>query len=165
MDNSIIMSHSQEVEDILSKTPNWITRWGITIIILVIAFIILISNFIIFPDYLSTKATISSTDGANFNVNIVIPQAAIMTIDSQATYILRFESYPFQEYGIYKSKIQCISRNVIKNECFIITAQIPKRIKTSMNKEIILVDMQKADCDMIISKISLFKKISEYIYK
>jgi len=54
--------HSEEVNDILSRPPAWILRWGITVIFVIIVTLFIGSIFFKYPDILTAPVTISSTN-------------------------------------------------------------------------------------------------------
>jgi len=51
---------SDEVQEIMSYVPNWMIRWGITLIFILIALGIFITWFIKYPDVISGSATLST---------------------------------------------------------------------------------------------------------
>ena len=51
---------SDEVQEILSRPPKWIIRWGITVIFLVIAIIIIGSWFFKYPDIIRAKIVLTT---------------------------------------------------------------------------------------------------------
>jgi hypothetical protein len=164
MENNYINIHSSEVEDIFTKIPKWITRWGMTLIFSVLLFVLLVSNFIVFPDVVHAKSTIIQ-DNNKFKVNIYVRQYEIHKIPSRATFILKFDSYPSQKYGVYKSNLHITGNAPIQNDYFVLREDVSPRLKTTMNNEVIMENGLKADCDIIISNISLFRKLINYICK
>lgn len=55
-----IATHSDEVQDIITATPIWLVRWGISIVFFVLLLIGLIANFIQYPDIVATSMTVNS---------------------------------------------------------------------------------------------------------
>ena len=51
---------SEEVQEILTRPPKWMVRWGITIIFVVIALIIVGSWFFKYPDIISAKIVLTT---------------------------------------------------------------------------------------------------------
>ncbi|MBP6453894.1 MAG: biotin/lipoyl-binding protein [Bacteroidales bacterium] len=51
---------SDEVNDILSRPPRWIIRWGIGVIFLVVLIIIIGSSFFKYPDIITAPITVTS---------------------------------------------------------------------------------------------------------
>jgi multidrug efflux pump subunit AcrA (membrane-fusion protein) len=52
---------SEEVQDILSRTPNWMIRWGTILIFGIILMLFFVSWFIKYPDIVSTEIVITTT--------------------------------------------------------------------------------------------------------
>lgn len=51
---------SEEVQEILTKTPHWMIRWGNLLILIIIILIFLFSWFIKYPDIITTEITITT---------------------------------------------------------------------------------------------------------
>ena len=60
--NKKIEIHSEQVNDILSRPPAWILRWGITLFFVVLIAIFVGSIFFKYPDIISAQVIISSTN-------------------------------------------------------------------------------------------------------
>lgn len=58
--NYNIEIRSDEVNDILSRPPRWIIRWGIGLIFLVVAIILFGSSFFKYPDVITAPITVTS---------------------------------------------------------------------------------------------------------
>lgn len=51
---------SEQVQDILSAVPNWMIRWGNTLLLLLIILLLCISWFVKYPDIIKAQATITT---------------------------------------------------------------------------------------------------------
>ena len=51
---------SNEVQEILSRPPKWIIRWGISVIFIIIAIVITGSNFFKYPDIVTAKIVLTT---------------------------------------------------------------------------------------------------------
>ena len=60
-ENKEIEIRSDEVQEILSAVPNWMIRWGITLIFGLILMLVFISWFIKYPDVIEGQAVITTT--------------------------------------------------------------------------------------------------------
>ena len=56
-DNSVF---TDDVEEIMGTVPNWITRWGISYIFIVISIMLIVSNFIRYPETIKSDLKITS---------------------------------------------------------------------------------------------------------
>jgi hypothetical protein len=158
MKNTRIVVNSPEVEEILSKIPSWITRWGITVVLSVILILLLLSNIITLPDLLRTKAIVCLEDKDKFSLRIPVYQALIAEIHPGSIFVLKFDNYPFMKYGIYSDTIRDKITTRMQNDTFYINVNVPAKIKTNMKKDIVAVDGLTADCEIAISETSVFKK-------
>ena len=61
-ENPEIQVRSDEVQEILSTVPNWMIRWGITLIFGLIVMLVFISWFIKYPDVIEGQAVITTTE-------------------------------------------------------------------------------------------------------
>ncbi|MBB6503032.1 HlyD family secretion protein [Pedobacter cryoconitis] len=58
--NSLDRHHSEEIQDIISKPPAWLIRWGLTVVFTVIGVIISMSAFIKYPDVITASLKVNS---------------------------------------------------------------------------------------------------------
>lgn len=59
-DNIEIELRSEEVQEILTKVPNWMIRWGSLLLLMLIILLLAISWFVKYPDIISSKAIITT---------------------------------------------------------------------------------------------------------
>jgi multidrug efflux pump subunit AcrA (membrane-fusion protein) len=59
-DEKEIILRTEEVNEILTSTPNWIFRWGISVIFILIITAVALSYFIRYPDVLSADITLTT---------------------------------------------------------------------------------------------------------
>lgn len=105
-----VILRTEEVNEILTSTPKWIFRWGISVIFILIVTALALSYFIRYPDILSAEITlttlnppihlVSKTDGKLTqllvkNGEVIKAQQTIAVIENTANYkdvIYLFES-------------------------------------------------------------------------
>jgi hypothetical protein len=157
-----IYNNSEQIDDLLSKIPNWITRWGISLIALILFSVILVSNFITYPEIVKGRIIIQSN-----NLNITscifqIPNEQIYRVKSGNEVILKFERYPFQKFGVVKCRIANISDS-LSNGNYIYKINLPQQLKNAQNIQIVFNNGMLADCEIIVGKKSIFKRLFNYI--
>jgi len=54
--------HTAEVQDIISKVPSWLLRWGITMFFALLVLVIAFSAFVRYPDVVNTTLKVRCTD-------------------------------------------------------------------------------------------------------
>ena len=59
-DNNTFELRSEEVQDILTKVPHWMIRWGTIVIFLIIVMLFFVSWFVKYPDVVSTEIVITT---------------------------------------------------------------------------------------------------------
>ena len=59
-DNEILELRSEEVQDILTKVPHWMIRWGTVLIFVIIMLLFFISWFIKYPDIVNAEIVITT---------------------------------------------------------------------------------------------------------
>ena len=61
-DNSLdhIELRSEEVQEILTKVPHWMIRWGNVLFLVIILMLLLISWFVKYPDIITSEAIITT---------------------------------------------------------------------------------------------------------
>jgi len=162
MEREEINIHSSQVEDIFTKIPNWITRWGISVIFSILLFIVIVSNFIIYPEVIRGKILIQ-----NNHLNIAyclfqIPQEQVYRIKTGNEVILKFERYPFQKFGVVKAQIVNISDSSI-NGNFLFTIKLVDQLNKYQNMQVVIKKNMSADCEIIVDKKSIFKRLFHYV--
>ena len=63
--------HTEDIEEIITKVPNWITRWGITMIFCSVLLLVVISILIPYPETIKTTLNIESNDKVTPVINNV----------------------------------------------------------------------------------------------
>ena len=51
---------SEEVQDILTKIPHWIIRWGSLVVLIILLLLFLVSWMVKYPDIITTEITITT---------------------------------------------------------------------------------------------------------
>lgn len=59
-ENTEIELRSEEVQDILTRVPHWIIRWGNVVILLLLFLVFLVSWFVKYPDIIATEIVITT---------------------------------------------------------------------------------------------------------
>lgn len=60
MENEEIELRSEEVQEILTRPPGWMIRWGSVVILILIGLILMFSYFLKYPDLVSTQIVITT---------------------------------------------------------------------------------------------------------
>ncbi|WP_371824276.1 HlyD family secretion protein [Lutibacter sp. A64] len=60
IENKDIQIRSEEVQEILTYVPNWMIRWGITLIFVIILILLIISWFVKYPDVITAEVVVTT---------------------------------------------------------------------------------------------------------
>lgn len=92
---------SEEVQDILTKIPSWILRWGSLVILLLIVILFAVSYWVKYPDMITTEITVTTltppekliakTNGKIEKIlakdkTIVLPNTPLAVLENSANY-------------------------------------------------------------------------------
>jgi multidrug efflux pump subunit AcrA (membrane-fusion protein) len=75
--------HTEDMQDIITKVPSWILRWGITLFFGILVLIIGLSAFIRYPDIVNARLQIQSPNS---------PKPIISTISGKLVKLLVIEN-------------------------------------------------------------------------
>jgi len=89
---------------------------------------------------------------------LVIPMSGAGKVKEGQNVNIKFESYPFMEYGIVKGKIKSISL-VPENNFFIAEIDLPKGLLTTYNKQLILKQEMTGIAEIITDDLSLLSRL------
>lgn len=91
-----IKSHSEDVQEVLSDVPNWILRWGITLVFIIVVVILVGSYFFKYPDTISANMTLTGT----------IPPIAIVSKTNGPLKELNISDGQYVEKGTYLGVVE-----------------------------------------------------------
>lgn len=74
---------SESVQEILSAPPNWMIRWGITVIFLALLSVILVSWFIKYPDFIPAQVLITTQNPPEKIESRVSGKIDVLNIENQ----------------------------------------------------------------------------------
>lgn len=134
---------SDEINDFISRRPHWIVRFGYVIFILLLSGCVLVAGFIRYPEITYASATLfasvpeqkSGGGNAGYFAEIRIAGSDFKKIDTGQQVLLKFNSYPFEKYGIVKGYISSISANPSGEE-YMAKVYLPDELNTTNSKRI-----------------------------
>ncbi|MBQ4421163.1 MAG: hypothetical protein II878_06410 [Bacteroidales bacterium] len=144
---------SAPVQEILSKPPKWIIRYGISIIFFVIAVVFAGSYFIKYPEII--KGRIDFID--RHKAKITIPVANSGKIQAGQTINIKLDNYPYMEYGMIKLKIDTLKLVKQKNGyCFILN--MPDKLTTTYKTTLPYIPKMQGSAEIITKDQRLINK-------
>jgi HlyD family secretion protein len=103
-------------------------------------------------------------ENTQYYAEIYIPQTNFGKVKTGQEVILKFPSYPFQEYGSVKGKIDFIS-NIITDSGYLAKVILPQGLSTSYKKKLQFRDGLKAQAEIITQNMRLLERFYYNIVK
>ncbi|MBS1524415.1 MAG: hypothetical protein JST19_02135 [Bacteroidetes bacterium] len=156
--------HSDEIQDIMTKIPSGVVRWGMTLFLLVFILIFALAAFIRYPDVITTTLKISpaSQNGAVSGVAI-IPQNALSRVTARQIVIISVKRYPFEQYGVLKGEIGSVSGTLDEQNNYSAVVLIRSDV-TSSGMKILLQPGMLADAKVVTRDESLLKRLLARVF-
>lgn len=154
---------SKEIQEILSRPPKWLIRYGIGIIFCVIAIIFVGSYFIEYPDTIKGEVVLIDRNQAK----IIIPAHNSGKIKNNQIVNIKFDNYPYMEYGMVKLQISNLQLKASKEnkgyyEFFL---PLPDPITTNYKKNLNYIPQMRGSAEIIIQNKKLLHKLLPYLLK
>ncbi|MBQ6755197.1 MAG: hypothetical protein IJR03_08385 [Bacteroidales bacterium] len=144
---------SAPVQEILSRPPKWIIRYGISIIFVVIATIFVGSYFIKYPEIIKGKIEFINKHQAK----ITVPISNSGKIENGQTINIKLDNYPYMEYGMIKVKIDKLK--LIKNKnVYYFLLDMPEKLTTTYKTSLPYIPQMQGSAEIITKDQRLINK-------
>ena len=167
---------SDEFQEIIQQSPRWMIRSGIFLVFGIIVIFLAGSYFFRYPDVIETEIVVFAENQPDGNVSLfnseqqIIPEAHAQIIGrinlpakgagkvavGQKVNI-RFENFPYMEYGIIKGQVKSISP-IPNNENYIVEVHIPQEMKTNYNIPLKFTPEMKGSAQIITEDLRLIQR-------
>lgn len=152
-----VQLHTEQVQEILTNPPKWIIRYGISIFFIVIVLIFAGTYFIKYPDMVYGKIVVVDKTKAK----IIVPVANSGKIKDGQVLNVKFENYPYMEYGILTLQIV---NPVLKYErensnYYYFYVELPEKIVTNNRKELQYMPQMQGKAEIITNDLRLYEKL------
>lgn len=159
--------YSDEVNEMIGKSPSWIIRWGITLIAILLSILIISCLFIRVPQTIDSNIVLHMEKKQNNNLscnNIKTILLGEMYVSSSEIYkvkygqlvIVRINRYPSKDYGFLIGEVSNISDSILSNKGYKIEVLFTKGLITSYNKKLKYIPGMNGIAKVQIAKYSLF---------
>ncbi len=150
------------MNEFVSIKPGAVSRYGLAGIFILLVLLILIARFIPYPETITLhskiKGNLPNNKAHSFICQFEIPQKYYTQISKGLAVQIQIESYPYNEFGVVKSRIDSIS--VLANESgFTGYIFLPQNVITTQNKVVKLLSGVRAECIVITRNGNLFERI------
>lgn len=144
---------SREVQDILSRPPKKILRYGTSVAFIIVAVLLIGSAFFEYPDKISGEAVVNK--GVAY-VEVGHQGAGKIKPDQQV--IIKLTAYPYLEFGYLQGKTDKITP-INNGEKYLIEVSIDQNLVTSNNKHLEFDQNLYGIADIITENQSFFMRI------
>lgn len=160
--NNPIELRSPELEEIMSRPPAWLTRWGIPVILAIIITGLVMSSFIRYPQLVKAPVILSEilpgTYSALPSATIHLPVEGPCKIKAGQEVEIKFEQYPFMEYGIVKGLVKEV-RFISQGNSFLVIVDLPRGLLTNTGKQLNYIPGMQGIAEVKILDATLFQRI------
>lgn len=126
---------SDEINDILSRVPLWLVRWGTTIIFGFLISVICLFSVLKLPSKINGSIKIVENEPISNHIkfgSMEVDQKNIQSIKVGQPVILHLNSFPYLKYGAIKGVIYSIGDSVNNNGAFSLNIKIFKERNPSV---------------------------------
>jgi multidrug resistance efflux pump len=119
-ENTEIELRSEEVQEILTRVPHWMIRWGSVVVLLILVSLFFVSWLVKYPDVISTKIVITTTIPPEKLVAKVTGKIEVILVNDRATILKNIplavieNSANYNDVFLLKSIVDTI--NIDKNK-------------------------------------------------
>ena len=157
--------YSDTVNEIISKPPKSIVRWGNMIVFAVFSLLILLSWFFVYPEKTEASAVIVRNDitasdslpGEYMGI-LTMNIANFSKVTSGQQVNIRLTAYPYKEYGIIRGSV--ISKTIAESGNSVeLTVRLPDGLVTNYDRKLEYFRNMQGDADIITGKQRLLQII------
>ncbi len=152
---------SKEMQEILSRPPKWLIRYGIGIIFCVIAIIFVGGYFIEHPDTIKCEVILINKNQAK----IIVPAQNSGKIKNNQIVNIKFDNYPYMEYGMVKLQISNLQLKASKDNkgYYEFYLSLPYPITTNYKKTLNYIPQMRGSAEIIIQNKKLLHKLITFL--
>ncbi|HVW12397.1 MAG TPA: hypothetical protein VHB54_01160 [Mucilaginibacter sp.] len=161
----VFIRHSDEIQDIMTKVPSGLIRWGMTCFLLIFLLMVGLAAFIKYPDIITTSVKITACgENGIASGKAIIPQNAIAKIHNGEAVVIKLNNYPFEQYGIVKGELKSIARTINNQGDFSAEVLIRSNV-TDMKKKILFQPGMLAEAEIITEYESVLHRLRDHIFR
>jgi len=171
--------HSNEIREIVTVVPNWILRWGISMVFCLLMLMVMGTAFVDYPDTVNAdlkirmfsqqrpveiprtgekSLSIVSLRNSYFG-EIYIPQEKLAKVRVGQNILVELKGYPSQQFGFLRGKIASLSDIPQKDSMYIGKVSLGTLQGAKAGKQVPIRDGMVAKAKIIIEQTSLLKRL------
>jgi hypothetical protein len=157
---------SESVQEILSRPPRWIIRWGISIIFLIVTGLVAGSYFFKYPEVIPATLIVTKEKQPNECTKItgktILPAKGSGKVKKGQKINVKFDNYPYMEFGMVRIEIKNDSLLPVtindNQKAYMLQIIFPDTLITSYGKELTFTYEMIGTAEIITEDLRLLDK-------
>jgi hypothetical protein len=159
--NILTELRSDEVQDILTRPPSAIIRWGITVIFGIFCMIFLVSWIIRYPEIITADCKISLYYGSDkvYMASLEIPQQHFSKIHTGQKVLIKLDAYADPEFGSLLGEVIGIPDDAFSEGVFIVNVRLTQGLISTHRQKLIYKPGMTATAEVTTAEKRLLEKM------
>jgi len=153
--------HSEDIQEIITKVPSWILRWGIVIWGMILVIGIAISAIIHYPDTIKAPIKFQSAPKETYGL-IAIREDNFTKVKTGQQVTIGLQIYPAEDYGQLRGTIAYIPDQPNERGVFIVQVKLDS---THLKQPIKLKNWMTGNAEIITQDITILQRITHNLVK
>lgn len=152
---------SEDINDILSRPPKWIIRWGNILMIIIVISLFGLSAIFKLPE--SVLAPVSIKQGILTTGTLILPESKIEKVKIGQQVRINIKNYPHSEFGFVNAIVSGIlpeSGNAGLNNFYTVTLQLPYGLVTVKGLNFNANEVIEGEAEIITGERTILEKVS-----
>jgi hypothetical protein len=153
---------SPEMQEIMTRPPAWLNRWGIVVILVLLAAGLLLSRYIRYPDLVVAPFSFVSKTGipteSSFHALVLIPLTGPNKVKVGQEVILKPDQFPFPEFGVLMGRVEGMSYEAMTNT-YQVTVTLSADLVTNTGRKITPLNGMRGRAEIKVSDRSLYERL------
>jgi len=152
--------HSREVQDLLGRIPSWLIRNGMIMVVSLLMVLLFGSWLFKYPDLVNGPVVVTIDKGKPSQLNglFLLNHKEIKKIRTGQLVNLKFEIYPYLEFGVVRGVVGKIS-SVPSGGSYEVEIQLPCGLTTTFGKKLEFRQELKGNAEIVTEDIRLLNRI------
>lgn len=149
--------HSDEFNKVIVAKPLFIVRWGISLVLLIFAALLVGAYFIKYPVLLSLPVQLIEND-KDTTIQTFIPAAKINTVKIGYSANIKLADFPFEKYGVLKAKVDSISTEM-EAQGYYAEMKLTNGLITNTQKRLVISNQTNGSAQILTGEIRLLEQV------
>ncbi|MEI6576437.1 MAG: hypothetical protein WCO63_09700 [Bacteroidota bacterium] len=154
---------SPELQEIMTKPPAWLTRWGIGMILALLSISLLLSIYIRYPEVVITPIRLDNPKDLVagkpvYSAMIIMEVKGPCKVMPGQSLIIKFEQFPFLENGVVRGVVKG-REYVSENNSYHFIVSLPDGLKTNTGTQLECIGGMRGIAEINVKEMSLFQNL------